>query len=385
MGSMIRKYFFCLLASGLGHPLGQAATVTFEADVRPILKAHCFRCHGEDSSAKGGLDVRLRKLLLKGGKHGPAIALGQAEKSLLYKKIRDGKMPKEQAKLPAEEIETIRQWIEQGAKTVRPEPDSPDEWITEEERSFWAFQPIKTPPVPSGAANPIDAFLLRKLKANELGFSREATKRTLIRRATFDLTGLPPTPDEIADFLADETLQAYDQLIDRLLASPNYGERWGRHWLDVAGYADSEGYTESDAERGWAWRYRDYVVRAFNDNLPWDQFIREQLAGDEMVQPPYTGLEPEQVDKLTATGFLRMAPDGTGSGANNTAAQNQVMAETLKIVSTSLMGMTVGCAQCHDHRYDPILQSDYYKLRAVFEPALDPANWRMPQSRQISL
>ena len=382
---MIRKYFFCLLASGLGHPLVQAVPVTFEADVRPILKAHCFRCHGEDSSAKGGLDVRLRKLLLKGGKHGPAIALGQAEKSLLYKKIRDGKMPKEQAKLPAEEIETIRQWIEQGAKTVRPEPDSPDEWITEEERSFWAFQPIKTPPVPSGAANPIDAFLLRKLKANELGFSREATKRTLIRRATFDLTGLPPTPDEIADFLADETLQAYDQLIDRLLASPNYGERWGRHWLDVAGYADSEGYTESDAERGWAWRYRDYVVRAFNDNLPWDRFIREQLAGDEMVQPPYTGLEPEQVDKLTATGFLRMAPDGTGSGANNTAAQNQVMAETLKIVSTSLMGMTVGCAQCHDHRYDPILQSDYYKLRAVFEPALDPANWRMPQSRQISL
>ena len=237
----------------------------------------------------------------------------------------------------------------------------------------------------SGAANPIDAFLLRKLKANELGFSREATKRTLIRRATFDLTGLPPTPDEIADFLADETLQAYDQLIDRLLASPNYGERWGRHWLDVAGYADSEGYTESDAERGWAWRYRDYVVRALNDDMPWDRFIREQLAGDEMVPPPYTGLDPEQVDKLTATGFLRMAPDGTGSGANTSAASNQVMAETLKIISTSLMGLTVGCAQCHDHRYDPIPQADYYKLRAVFEPGLDPKNWRAPSSRHITL
>ncbi|MBT4622664.1 MAG: DUF1549 domain-containing protein, partial [Verrucomicrobia bacterium] len=366
------------------HP-GQAATVTFEADVRPILKAHCFHCHGEDGSAKGGLDVRLRKLLLKGGKHGPAIAPGQAENSLLYTKIRDGEMPKEQAKLSTAEIETIRRWIEQGAETARPEPDSPDEWITEEERRFWAFQPIKNPPVPGGTANPIDAFLLRRLNADGLGFSPKAGKRTLIRRATFDLTGLPPTPEEIAKFLADETPQAYDQLLDRLLASPNYGERWGRHWLDVAGYADSEGYTESDAERGWAWRYRDYVVRALNDDMPWDRFVKEQLAGDEMVSPPYADLAPEQIDKLTATGFLRMAPDGTGSGANNAKAQNQVMAETLKIVSTSLMGMTVGCAQCHDHRYDPILQSDYYKLRAIFEPALGPANWRTPQSRQISL
>ena len=324
--------------------------VTFEVDVRPILKAHCFHCHGEDGSAKGGLDVRLRKLLFKGGKHGTAIVPGQAEKSLLYTKIRDGEMPKEQANLSTTEVETIRQWIEQGTETARPEPDSPDEWITVEERRFWAFQPIKNPPVPGGTANPIDAFLMRRLNADGLGFSPQAGKRTLIRRATFDLTGLPPTPEEIAKFLADETPQAYDQLIDRLLASPNYGERWGRHWLDVAGYADSEGYTESDAERGWAWRYRDYVVRALNDDMPWDRFIREQLAGDEMVSPPYTGLNPEQIDKLTATGFLRMAPDGTGSGANTAVAQNQVIAETLKIVSTSLMGMTVGCAQCHDHR-----------------------------------
>ena len=385
MGNIFKKRILWLITAGFAFNLGQAATVTFEADIRPILKAHCFHCHGEDGSAKGGLDVRLQKLLIKGGKHGPAIAPGQAEKRSLFAKIRDGKMPKEQAKLPAAQIETIRLWIEQGAKTARPEPDSPDEWITDEERRFWAFQPIKNPTVPSGAANPIDAFLLRKLKANALGFSPEAAKRTLIRRATFDLTGLPPTPDEIAVFLADETPQAYGQLIDRLLASPNYGERWGRHWLDVAGYADSEGYTESDAERGWAWRYRDYVVRALNDDMPWDRFVQEQLAGDEMVSPPYANLSPEQIDKLTATGFLRMAPDGTGSGANNAEAKNQVIAETLKIVSTALMGMTVGCAQCHDHRYDPILQSDYYKLRAVFEPALDPANWRTPQSRQISL
>ena len=385
MGNVFRQLFFCLLAAMHGLALGQAATVTFEADVRPILKAHCFHCHGEDGSAKGGLDVRLRSLLLKGGQHGPAIAPGQAEQSLLFEKVRNGDMPKEQAKLPAGAIETIRQWIEQGAKIVRPEPGNPDNWITEEERRYWAFQPIQNPPVPGGAANPIDAFLLRKLKANVLGFSPPAGKRALIRRATFDLTGLPPTPAEIAAFLADVTPRAYDRLIDRLLASPRYGERWGRHWLDVAGYADSEGYNERDAERGWAWRYRDYVVRAFNDDLPWDRFIREQLAGDEMIQPPYADLTPDQVDKLTATGFLRMAPDGTGSGANDAAGRNQVMAETLKIVSTALMGLTVGCAQCHNHRYDPILQSDYYKLRAVFEPALDPTHWRTPQDRRISL
>ena len=282
MGNVFRQLFFCLLAAMHGLALGQAATVTFEADVRPILKAHCFHCHGEDGSAKGGLDVRLRSLLLKGGQHGPVIAPGQAEQSLLFQKVRNGDMPKEQAKLPAGAIETIRQWIEQGAKIVRPEPGNPDNWITEEERRYWAFQPIQNPPVPGGAANPIDAFLLRKLKANVLGFSPPAGQRALIRRATFDLTGLPPTPAEIAAFLADETPRAYDRLIDRLLASPRYGERWGRHWLDVAGYADSEGYNERDAERGWAWRYRDYVVRAFNDDLPWDRLIREQLAGDEL-------------------------------------------------------------------------------------------------------
>ena len=226
--------------------------------------------------------------------------------------------------------------------------------------------------------------MLRSLKAKGLGFSPPTDKRTLIRRATFDLTGLPPSRTEIKNFLDDTSPEAYAKLIDRLLASPRYGERWGRHWLDVAGYADSEGYNETDAERAWAWRYRDYVIRAFNDDLPWDRFIREQLAGDEMVKPPYTNLKPEQINKLTATGFLRMAPDGTGN-ANNADARNQVMAETLKIVSTSLMGLTVGCAQCHDHRYDPIPQRDYYQLRAIFEPGLDPKRWRVPNSRRITL
>ena len=362
-----------------------AAPVLFEKDIRPIFKAHCFQCHGEDGKEKGDLDVRLRRLLLEGGEHGAAIVVGQPGKSRLYQFVRDGKMPKGQANLSAHDLALIRDWIAQGAKTARAEPEDPDAaLITEEERNFWAFQPIKNPTVPKGAKHPVDAFLLRALKAKGLGFSKATDKRTLIRRATFDLTGLPPTLEEINNFVEDKSPEAYAKLIDRLLASPRYGERWGRHWLDVAGYADSEGYNETDAERAWAWRYRDYVIHAFNEDLPWDRFIREQLAGDEMVKPPYTNLKPAQINKLTATGFLRMAPDGTGN-ANNAAAQNQVMAETLKIVSTSLMGLTVGCAQCHDHRYDPIPQADYYKLRAIFEPGLDPKNWRAPNSRRITL
>ena len=176
------------------------------------------------------------------------------------------------------------------------------------------------------------------------------------------------------------------KLIDRLLASPHYGERWGRHWLDVAGYADSEGFTGVDPVRKTAYRYRDYVIRSFNADLPWDRFIQEQLAGDEMVRPPYEKLPPAELDKLIATGYLRMAPDGTASpGVDMKAASNQHVADTVQIVSSSLLGLTVHCAQCHNHRYDPIPQVDYYHLRAVFEPALDVKNWRTPAGREVAL
>jgi hypothetical protein len=176
-------------------------------------------------------------------------------------------------------------------------------------------------------------------------------------------------------------------MIDRALASPHYGERWGRHWLDVAGYADSDGYNDADTVRPWAWKYRDYVIRSLNADKPFDQFIREQLAGDEMVKQPYKDLSPGDIDRLTATAFLRMAPDGTAGApaSEQKTARNAVMAETLKIVSSSLLGMTVGCAQCHDHRLDPIPQTDYYRMRAIFEPALDVENWRVPGARLVSL
>ena len=236
------------------------------------------------------------------------------------------------------------------------------------------------PTIPSFASTDrvrtlIDAVLLGRLREKGLSFSPDADRLTLIRRASFDLLGLPPTPEEIARFVADPAPDAYEQLIDRLLASPHYGERWGRHWLDVAGYADSCGSIK-DAPRPFAYHYRDYVIRALNADKPLNEFIVEQLAGDELVPQPHNNLSPDQIDKLAATGFLRMAVDPTGTVPDLEQAANQVVADTIKIVSSALLGLTVGCAQCHDHRYDPISQRDYYALRAVFEPALNPGHWR---------
>ena len=211
----------------VGTALAQAATpILFEQDIRPILKAHCFQCHGEDGKEKGELDVRLQRLLLEGGDHGAAIVVGQPRKSRLYQFVLDGKMPKGQAKLAAHDIMLIRDWISQGAKTARAEPEDPDAvGITKEEQSFWAFQSIKDPDAPKGTKNPIDAFLLRALKAKGFGFSKAADKRTLIRRATFDLIGLPPSLEEIKKFVEDKSPEAYAKVIDQLLASPRYGER----------------------------------------------------------------------------------------------------------------------------------------------------------------
>jgi len=365
--------------------------LTFEQHVRPIFKTHCFHCHGEEAEKEGNLDLRLMRLAAKGGDTGPAIVTGKAADSLLIQRLEAGEMPpKGKGKVPADQLATLRTWIDQGAKTTRPEPDSLND-ITDDEKSFWSFQPLgrhELPRVTNGSAlqSPIDAFLLARLEQHELGFSPPAEKGTLIRRAYFDLVGLPPSPDEVAAFVADGSPDAWQRLIDRLLASPRYGERWGRHWLDVAGYADSDGYTEKDPERKYAYKYRDYVIRAINADKPWDAFLREQLAGDELLTPPYTNLSPEQADLLAATGFLRMAPDGTGDGsADQNAARNDVLAETIKIVSSSLLGLTVGCAQCHNHRYDPIPQADYYRVRAIFEPAYDVKNWRPPSARLVSL
>ncbi len=373
--------------------LTEEPALVFERDVRPILKAHCFHCHGENDTKEGALDLRLRRLMITGGESGTAVIPGDRS-SLLLRRVEAGEMPPGEKKPTADEIAKLRTWIEQGAKTLRDEPEQipAGDYLTEEERSFWAFQPIVRPAVPKSdhadIQGAIDAMIVQRVQQAGLQPSPLVDRYTLVRRATFDLWGLPPEPELVEQFVNDPHPQAYARLINRLLASTRYGERWGRHWLDVAGYADSDGYTDQDPEREFAYFYRDYVIDAFNEDKPFDQFVVEQLAGDELVaqEPDQGDLSPQTIAKLAATGFLRMAPDGTaGAGVDRAVAANETIAETINIVSTSLLGLTVGCARCHDHRYDPISQKDYYRLRAIFDPALDWKDWKLPSQRQRSL
>jgi hypothetical protein len=368
-----------------GEKPGAVATPLFEAQVRPLFKVYCFDCHGEGEKLRGNLDLRLRRLVVKGGDSGPVVIAGKPEASLLWQRVRAGEMPPGKKKLSQAEVDLIGRWIASGAKVQHAEPESiaAGMHLTPEDRAYWAYQPIRRPSLPvvrgrDRVCTPIDTFLLTRLEATGQTFAPEADRRTLLRRVTFDLTGLPPTPTEVDAFLDDPSPDAYEKVVERLLASPRYGERWGRHWLDVAGYADSEGFAQEDTLRPHAYKYRDYVIRALNADKPFDEFIREQLAGDE--------LSGGDLDRLIATGFLRMAPDGTASrGVDQKIARNQVLSDTIKIVSTSLMGLTIGCAQCHNHKYDPIPQVDYYRLRAILEPAYDVKNWRVPAGRRVSL
>lgn len=385
--------WFLWSAPGIAAEKNSNDKLVFETHVRPILKANCFECHGEGKKLKGSLDLRLKHFLVKGGKSGTALMPGNPGGSPLLQRVRSKEMPPGKKKLTREEMAVLERWIQEGAPTTRPEPkELPLGFsISAEEASHWAFQAIRRlDPAEVKRShqvrNPIDQFLLAKLEEKGLSFAAEADRITLIRRATFDLLGLPPTPAEVNAFVKDNAPDAYEKLLDRLLASPHHGERWGRHWLDVAGYADSEGYTGADPIRKTAYRYRDYVIRSINADKPWDQFLHEQLAGDEMIRPPYEKLPPAELDKLIATGFLRMAPDGTASpGVNQKAASNQHVADTLQIVSGALLGLTLHCAQCHNHRYDPIPQVDYYHVRAIFEPALNVQKWRAPLEREVPL
>ncbi len=400
MAIPLKRTILCLISIIASASVPAAGEVTFEKDIRPILKEHCFHCHGEAGEKKGDLDVRLKRLLETGGKSGAAIVPGDSAASHLIEVLANGDMPKEKPKLPQADIELIANWIDAGARTARPEPEELGDGylFTKEDRAWWSFQPIERPAIPEvdgiRSDNPIDAFLAAKMREQRLGFSAKADPRTLIRRLSFNLTGLPPTPERIEKFLAEyseNSEAAWSGLINEFLSSPAYGERWGRHWLDVAGYADSDGYTEKDLERKNSWRYRDYVIAAFNEDKPFDEFVREQLAGDEIaaeeklhIDVPDEAGRKRYVDLLVATGFLRMAPDGTGA-KNDLEARNQCVADTIKIVSSSLYGMTIGCAQCHDHRYDAISHADYYRLRAIFEPGFDPPRWRNPANRLVSL
>jgi mono/diheme cytochrome c family protein len=378
-----------------------AAAPPYETQIRPIFKAHCTHCHGEEPKPGGGIDLRLRRFMDGQTKDGsPLLLPGKPAESEIIRVIRDGEMPKKGKKLSADELAKLEAWVAAGATISAPEPATlpPGAYITEEDRKFWAFQPVKNPVTPAPAdpadASPIDAFIRQKLLQNGLDFAPEADPATLLRRVTLDLTGLVPPPEESAAFAAvpaDKRAAAYKDAVDRLLGSKAYGERWARHWLDVVGYSDTNGYADADSLRPHAWRYRDYVIRALNADKPWDRFIQEQLAGDELVGVSHgkvgdTVHDPSKFDALAATAFLRMAPDGTGDAVPDAnLARNQNIADTVRVVSTSLLGLTVACAQCHDHRYDPITQTDYYRMRAIFDPAFDWREWRTPAQRLVSL
>lgn len=364
-------------------------SLSFERSARLVFKAHCFHCHGEAGTVEGHLDLRLAHLIRSGGDSGAAIEPGHPDQSYLLQRMVEGDMPPAEVTIrPSEkEIQIVRQWIADGANTARPEAEDPADLprISPEDRDYWAFQPIAQVEI-APSQDPIDTLIARRLEPFQRTLSPPADRLTLIRRATFDLIGLPPTPEEVTAFLADESADAYSRLIDRLLDSPAYGQRWAKHWLDVAGYADSEGFNEADQPRPYGYKYRDYVIDAFNQDMPFDQFIIEQIAGDELITRSRADWTAEDQRRLIATGFLRNAPDGTGGEVDDALlAQTAVITETINIVSTSLMGMTVGCAQCHDHRFDPILHDDFYRLRAVFEPALSPQRWRSPSERLVTL
>ena len=373
-------------------------TARFEKLALPIFEKRCFTCHATDKPM-GGLDLRTLQSLLKGSEGGPVISDLGSIKSILIRKLTSREMPPPSMGEPLSdaEIRTLARWIDTSdlrllrphvARTSFNQAETPP--VTEKDRQFWAFQKPVAAPVPhvgnrQRVRTPIDAFLLAQLEANGLSFSPDASKVTLMRRAWLDLIGVPPSPEEIRAYLADNKPDAYERLIDKLLASPHYGERWGRHWLDATGYTDVAGFdagVEGAIVVDGMWRYRDWVIRAFNQDMPHDQFLVEQLAGDELVDwrsaEKYT---QEILDKLIATGYLRSVYDRTDQDVVNLPGERyDVLFDLMEKVSTGLMGLTVGCARCHSHKYDPIPQKDYYRMLAVFATGHNPVHWLQPKN-----
>ena len=398
---------FLLLFWGTTAAVSAQQSPLFERDVLPILQQSCLACHSGNTPA-AGLDLGSSDSLWKGSATGPVIVQNASQDSVLFQKISRQKMPPQGAGSPlsASQIEVIRRWIDSGtpseAETRRsaapPVSDlkslaSTDSEISLEDRSFWAFlSPVKVQmPKTRNAARvrtPVDAFLMQKLEIEGLTFSPPASKTALIRRAYFDLLGLPPSLEQVEEFLGDGRPDAYERLIDHLLESPHYGERWGRHWLDAVGYTDeysiaNDGPIYKISEN--IWRYRDYVVRSFNQDKPFDRFLTEQLAGDELYDwraaPKFT---PEILDGLIATGYLRTRQDDTDQQELNTPREHfLILSQLVDNLGSGLLGLTVGCARCHDHKYDPIQQADYYRLMAIFATSFNPEAWTTVKKRNL--
>jgi hypothetical protein len=350
-------------------PVSPQAAEFFETKVRPVLAAHCYSCHGSKRQ-RGGLRLDSRDAFTKGGDDGPVMVPGDPTHSALIRAVRhegDVKMPPKE-KLPDDAVAALTTWVQMGAPWPEEAAVAPVAGdvasVAAARASHWAFQPVRQPALPAvqnaaWSQNPIDRFVLAKLEEKGLPPAPPADRRTLIRRVTFDLIGLPPTPEEVDAFVADAAPDAYEKLVDRLLSSPHYGERWGRYWLDVARYADTKGYVfEEERRYPYAYTYRDYVIRAFNEDLPYDRFVAEQLAADKLSLG-------DDRRPLAAMGFLTL-----GRRFLNNA--NDIIDDRIDVVSRGLLGLTVACARCHDHKFDPIPQKDYYSLYGVFASSVEP-------------
>ena len=384
------------MGTAAGEEAAEGTARVTERDVLPIIQAGCLVCHGK-SNQQGGLDLRSRESMLAGGKSGPAIVLGEPAASLLVQRLEAREMPplkkihEASVKSPtAEQVAVLKQWIAAGAppipaSTTRPSP------VTRQDRGHWSFTPPTRPPAPRVQGrrlirNAVDAFLLAKLEEKGLSYSPPAGKLKLLRRLHLDVTGTPPSPAEIEVFLADRRPGAYEREVDRLLASPAYGERWARHWLDLAGYSDSRGIGFEDKIRPHAWRFRDYVIRSLNSDKPYDLFLTEQIAGDELADYKRAPVTQPLIDRLAATGFLRTTPDSTYEAEFAYIPERMtVVANTVQVVGSAVMGLTINCARCHDHKYDPVSQRDYYRFSAIFQSAYDPYDWRPPKDRLLDI
>jgi hypothetical protein len=341
----------------------------FETQVRPLLADRCYKCHGQDKQ-KGSLRLDSRSAMLAGGETGPAIAPPDVDGSLLMEAVRyeSFEMPPD-GKLSDDQVAVLARWVKMGAPWPGDQgpaaPPRAKSAISDEDRAFWSFQPLvrqEPPQVPDveWSGNAIDRFVFERLRLAGLTPAERADRRTLIRRVTFDLLGVPPTPDEVQQFLGDESPQAFASLVDRLLERPEYGQRWARHWLDLVRYAESDGFRQ-DAYRPHAWRYRDYVIQSFNDDKPYDQFVLEQLAGDE--------LWPGNPDAMVATALLRHGIYEYNQRDVRTQWQD-MLNDITDVTADVFLGLGMGCARCHDHKFDPILQEDYFRLQAFFTPLL---------------
>jgi hypothetical protein len=339
----------------------------FEKEVQPVLEVQCVRCHGGEK-VRAGLRLTTRELVLKGGNLGPAFTPENPDNSTLLRAInrRDGLEMPPKEKLSDKQIASLTRWVKMGlpwtpGKVLAVQAETKAGVVTEEAKNYWCYKPVKRPDVPvvknhAWVRNPIDAYLLAKLEAKGLKPTAPASRVALVRRAYYDLTGLPPTPEQVDAFVSDTAPDAWEKLIDKLLDTPQYGEKWGRHWLDVVRYAETNGY-ERDGPKPFAWRFRDYVIKSFNDDKPYDQFVREQLAGDELP-----GHNP---DAVIATGFYRLGL-WDDEPADPLQARFDELDDWVTTTGQGFLGMSLNCARCHEHKRDPIPQADYYRLLAFF-------------------